>query len=328
MKKLISGIKPTGELTLGNYIGAIKQFIEFQKNYETYIFVADLHAITTPQDKTSLRKRIKDIVAIYIACGLNEKDTTIYLQSENPYHAHLGWMLNCYTYIGELNRMTQYKDTIKNESKGNITSGLYTYPVLMASDILLYDADIVPVGDDQKQHVELTRNIAERFNNKYGNVFIIPEPIIPKDGARIKDLQNPTKKMSKSSELDKGCILLLDSPQLIRKKIMSAVTDNDNKIIFDVKNKPGISNLITIYSSLEHITKKETEERFKDSNYGQFKDAVANSVIKTLEPIQKKYNELINSNVIDEILDKGIKKVLPLAEAKCKEVEEKIGLGR
>jgi len=328
MKKLVSGIKPTGNLTIGNYIGAIKQFIELQNQYESLIFVADLHSITVPQSKNELRHTIKNVVALYIACGLDPEKTTIYIQSENPYHAHLSWILECHSYIGELNRMTQFKDVAKKQNDTTITCGLYTYPVLMASDILLYDADIVPVGDDQKQHVELTRNIAERFNNRYGKTFKIPKPIIAKEGARIKDLQNPTKKMSKSDESDKGSILLLEPIESIRKKIMSAVTDTDNKIIFDELNKPGISNLITIYSTLENIPIKEVEQKFENASYKDFKIEVSNVIIKTLEPIQKKYQELINAKIIDSILDNGIKKVIHIAQNKCKEVEQKIGLGR
>jgi tryptophanyl-tRNA synthetase len=266
MERLVSGIKPTGGLTLGSYIGAIKQFIELQNNYESYVFVADMHAITVPQIKDELQRNIKDMVAIYLACGLDPKHTTIYIQSENPYHAQLSWILGCHTYLGELNRMTQFKDKNQKDGGSNLSCGLFTYPVLMASDIVLYDADIVPVGEDQKQHVELTRNIAERFNNKYGYTFKVPKPIIPKEGARIKDLQNPTKKMSKSDDDHRGCILLLDEEDAIRKKIMSAVTDSDNKIYFDEENKPGISNLMTIYATLNNMTIKEVEQKFEDSN--------------------------------------------------------------
>lgn len=326
MKKLLSGIKPSGSLTLGNYIGAIKNFVEMQKDYESYIFVADLHAITVPQPKEELKKNIKDILALYIASGLHMDHTTIFLQSENPYHTELSWMLECHTYLGELNRMTQFKDkTAKGES--NLSAGLYTYPILMASDIILYDADVVPVGEDQKQHVELARNLVERFNNKYGETFKMPTPIITKVGARIKDLQDPTKKMSKS-DTDKGTIYLLDDLDVIRKKIMSAVTDSDTQVRFDEVNKPGISNLMTIYSSLTGKSMPEIEELFKSSNYGIFKGAVADVVVKEIEMLQAKYKEVINSNMINEILDKGLEKTLPMAKAKCEEVKEKIGLSR
>lgn len=328
MERLVSGIKPTGGLTLGSYIGAIKQFVELHKSYESYIFVADMHAITTPQEKKELRNNIRDMVAIYLACGLEPDNATIYIQSENPYHAQLSWILECNTYLGELNRMTQFKDKNRKEGSKSLSCGLYTYPVLMASDIILYDADVVPVGEDQKQHVELTRNIVERFNNKYGSTFKMPRPIIPEAGARIKDLQNPKMKMSKSDSDSRGCILLLDEENVIRKKIMSAVTDSDNKIIFDEENKPGISNLMMIYASLKDIKLDEVERKFVNSNYGEFKKAVADAVINTLKPIQEKYKEIINSSLIDEILNKGIEKVIPLAKDKCLEVQEKIGLGR
>lgn len=326
MKRLLSGIKPSGSLTLGNYIGAIKNFVAMQNEYESYIFVADMHAITMPQERENLRKNIKDIIAIYVACGLDYNKNTIFLQSENPYHTELSWMLECHTYLGELNRMTQYKDKA-NKGNTNLSAGLYTYPVLMASDIILYDADVVPVGEDQKQHVELTRNIVERFNNKYGETFKVPTPVITKVGARIKDLQEPTKKMSKS-DTDKGTIFLLDNLDLIRKKIMSAVTDSDTQIIFDEVNKPGISNLITIYATLTSKSIKEIELQFVGSNYGTFKKEVAEVVVNEIERIQNKYHEIINSNLINEILDKGLAKTLPIAKAKCDLVKEKIGLTR
>ncbi len=328
MERLVSGIKPTGELTLGSYIGAIKQYIELQKKYESYVFVADLHAITVPQEKEELRKNIKDIVAIYLACGLDHKKTTIYLQSENPYHAQLSWILECNTYLGELNRMTQFKDKNKKSDNKSLSCGLYTYPVLMSSDILLYDADIVPVGEDQKQHVELTRNIAQRFNNKYGETFKIPRPVIPAEGARIKDLQDPLKKMSKSDDDHRGSILLLDKEDVVRKKIMGAITDSDNKIYFDEENKPGISNLMTIYGSLCNMKLEEVEEKFKDSNYGTFKKEVADVIVETLEPIQNRYKDIISSFLIDEVLDEGLAKVIEIARTKCLEVQERVGLGR
>ena len=328
MKRLLSGIKPTGELTLGNYIGSIRQFIEMQKEYESFIFVADLHALTIYNDPKELNNRIKKLVALYLACGLNPDENTIFLQSENLYHTALSWVLECNSHIGELNRMTQFKDKSQGKNNESIGCGLYTYPVLMASDILIYDADVVPTGIDQKQHVELARNIAERFNNKYGNTFKIPEPIIPQIGAKIKDLQNPSKKMSKSDDNPKGYILLLEDPEIARKKIMSAVTDSDAIIKYDEENKPGISNLMTIYSSLTNKSFKEIEEEFKDCNYGIFKAKVADTVVELLTNIQSKYNEIINSNIINEVLDNGLKKVLPLSEAKVKEVYKKIGLGR
>ncbi len=328
MKRLLSGIKPTGELTLGNYLGAIKQFVDMQKDYESFIFVANLHAITVYNDKEELLKRTRDLVAIYLACGLDAENTTIFLQSENNYHTNLGWVLECNAYVGELNRMTQFKDKSKNKSENAITCGLYTYPTLMAADIILYDADVVPVGIDQKQHVELTRNIAERFNKRYGQTFKIPEPIISEITQKIYDLQNPTKKMSKTEENPKGCITLLENPAAAAKKIMGAVTDSDNKIKYDPENKPGISNLITIYSALTNVPIKDVENKFKDSNYGTFKKAVAEVVSQFLTDLQAKYQEIINSGKVDEVLDKGIKKAREIAQAKVKEVYEKVGLSR
>ncbi|MBQ6686950.1 MAG: tryptophan--tRNA ligase [Bacilli bacterium] len=328
MERLLSGIKPTGELTLGNYIGSIRQFIEMQKNYESFIFVADLHAITVHNDPEILKERIKKLVALYLACGLDPKENTIFLQSENLYHTALSWVLECNSYIGELNRMTQFKDKSQGKNNESIGCGLYTYPVLMASDIIIYDADVVPTGIDQKQHVELARNIAERFNHKYGETFKIPKPVIPKVGEKIKDLQNPTKKMSKTEENPKGYILLLEEPEIARKKIMSAVTDSEAIVKYDEINKPGISNLMTIYSTLTNKSFAEIEKEFSGCNYGTFKTRVADVVVELLTNIQTKYNEIINSNLVDEVLNNGINKVLPIAEAKVKEVYKKIGLGR
>ena len=328
MKRMLSGIKPTGELTIGNYIGAIRQFVEMQNDYESFVFVADLHALTIYNDPTELRKKIRSIIAIYLACGLDPKQTTLFIQSENVYHANLSWVLECNSYIGELSRMTQFKDKSKGANNESISCGLFTYPVLMASDILIYDADVVPVGIDQKQHVELARNIAIRFNNRYGETFRVPEPIIREVGAKIFDLQDPTKKMSKSSESDKGCIMLLDDPERARKKIMQAVTDSDNKVIYNLEEKPGISNLLTIYSSLKGISIEKAEMEFSQSSYGEFKKAVADCVVDFLNSLQKKYNEIINSNIIDEILDESNKKGEALAKSKVKEVYDKIGIGR
>ena len=328
MKRLLSGIKPTGELTLGNYIGAIKQFVLMQKDYESFVFVADLHALTIYNDPLVLKRRIRDIIAVYLACGLDPKYTTLFIQSENVYHANLSWVLECNSYMGELSRMTQFKEKSANKNNEAISVGLFTYPDLMAADILMYDADVVPVGIDQKQHVELARNIAERFNNKYGETFKIPEPIIDELGAKIYDLQNPTKKMSKSEENPKGYIMLLESPESARKKIMSAVTDSEAKVYYDKENKPGISNLLTIYTSLTGISMDEAVEKFKDAGYGEFKSAVADAVVNFLEKIQTKYKSIIESNTIDKILDESNKKVNAISKAKLDEVYEKIGLSR
>ncbi|MGM9876445.1 MAG: tryptophan--tRNA ligase [Bacilli bacterium] len=326
MKRILTGLQPSGELTLGNYIGGIKGTIERQDKYESFIFVPDMHAITIKQDRELLKERIKKNVSLYLACGVDPEKNVIYLQSENLYHANLSWVLECNTYIGEASRMTQYKD--KSSKRENVTVGLFTYPVLMAADILLYDSDYVPVGIDQKQHVELARNIAERFNKNYGETFVVPEPLIPKVGAKIMDLQNPTKKMSKSDDTYKGVILLLDEEKVIRKKIMSAVTDSESKVYYDPENKPGISNLLTIYSSLKEINIKEAEEHFKDYNYGNLKKEVADLVVEKLLIIQDKYNKLINSPEIDKILDRGKEITNNIAKKKLEEVFNKVGLGR
>ena len=326
MKRVLTGLQPSGELTLGSLIGSISQMVKYQEEYESFMFVPDMHAITVKQDPKLLKERIIKNVALYIACGLDPSKNTIYIQSENLYHANLSWVLECHTYIGEASRMTQFKD--KSKKQENVTVGLFTYPILMASDILLYDADYVPVGIDQKQHVELARNIADRFNKMYGNTFKLPEPLIPEVGAKIMDLSDPTKKMSKSDATGKGVIYLLDDEKTIRKKIMSAVTDSDNKVIYDPINKPGISNLLTIYSSLKKIDAKKAEEHFKDYNYGNLKKEVADTVVETLLDIQNKYNEIINSDKLNEILDNGREITEKIAKEKTYEVFKKVGFGR
>ena len=326
MKRILTGLKPSGELTLGSLIGGIRQTVKYQEQYDSFIFVPDMHAITVKQDRDELRERIRKNVALYIASGIDPEKNTIYLQSENLYHANLSWVLECTTYMGEASRMTQYKD--KTGKGENVTVGLFTYPILMTSDIILYDADYVPVGIDQKQHVELARNIAERFNKTYGETFKVPEPLIPEVGAKIMDLQNPTRKMSKSDDSYKGVILLLDDEKTIRKKIMSAVTDSEGKVYYDVENKPGISNLLTIYSALKNIRLKEAEEYFKDYNYGNLKKEVADIVVEVIMNIQEKYNNLISSSKIDEILDRGKEITNKLAKEKMEEVFNKVGLGR
>ena len=326
MKRILTGLKPSGELTLGSLIGGISQMVKLQDEYDSFMFVPDMHAITVKQDPKELRERIRKNVALYLACGVDPNKNTIYLQSENLYHANLSWVLECTTYMGEASRMTQYKD---KSSKGeNVTVGLFTYPILMAADILLYDADYVPVGIDQKQHVELARDLALRFNKTYGDTFKMPEALIPEVGAKIMDLQDPTKKMSKSDETYKGVILLLDDEKVIRKKIMSAVTDSENKVYYDRENKPGISNLLTIYSSLKNISIEEAENYFKDYNYGNLKKEVADLVSSVLLDIQDKYNEIINGTMLDDILDKGRDITLEIAKKRTLDVFKRVGLGR
>ena len=324
MKKMLSGIKPSGRLTLGNYIGAIRKFVEYQDEYELYVFIANLHAITVAQDKAELKKNTKDLIALYLACGLDPKKVTIFLQSDVHEHAELGWILTCNSYMGELQRMTQYKDkTAKGET--GITAGLFTYPSLMAADILLYDAEYVPVGIDQKQHVELTRNLAERFNNRYGETFVIPEPVVAKVGAKIYSLQNPTKKMSKSEENPKGTIDLLDEPSLARKKVMSAVTDSLGIIQYDPENQPGISNLLTILSSLNGESIESIVNRYEGKGYGEFKKEVGQQVFDFLADLQKRYNEIIASGMAEQVIKEGNEKASFIARKKLSKVKRKIG---
>lgn len=326
MKRMLSGIKPTGQLHLGSYIGALKHFVEYQDDYEMFAFIANLHCITVPQDPVTLQKNLKDCVALYLACGLDPKKATIFLQTDVKAHAQLGYILCCHTYMGELNRMTQFKD---KQAKGekNLSGGLYTYPALMAADILLYDADYVPVGDDQKQHVELTRDIAERMNHRYGDLFTVPEPLIAKVGARIMSLNDPTKKMSKSDNNEKGCIYLLDDLKKARKKIMSAVTDNEAHVHYDPENQPGISNLMQILSSLSDDRPfEDIEKEFDGKGYGDFKRAVADAVCAKLEEIQAKYNEIVSSDVLETVLTQGAEKANRIAEAKLAKVQKAIGM--
>ncbi|MBU0997168.1 MAG: tryptophan--tRNA ligase [Firmicutes bacterium] len=330
MKRIVSGIKPTGTLTIGNYIGAIKQFVALQKAMpedEFFLFIADLHALTTPQEPAELRQRIKEIAGMYLACGLDPERTVLYIQSEIKEHAELGYLLQCFTYMGELERMTQFKDKSKKQDV-LLTSSLFTYPALMAADIILYDADYVPVGEDQKQHLELTRDIASRFNNRYGDFFTVPEPIIPKVGARIMDLQDPSKKMSKSDETDKGYISLFDEPSVAAKKIKSAVTDSIGIIQFDPQNQPGIANLLTIYSSLENESIDSIVSKYSNLGYQEFKSDLSIIVSNTIQSIQEKYQSIVNSNQLDEILDKGRDQAQIIAYKKLEKCKRKIGLGR
>ena len=327
MKRILTGLQPSGCITLGNYIGAIKQMVKYQEEYDSFIFVADMHAITVPQDPDELSKNIKSLIAIYLACGVDPQKNTIFIQSENLYHANASWILECLTPYGELGRMTQFKD--KSQKHQNFSSGLLTYPVLMASDILLYDTDYVPTGQDQKQHVELARNIAQRVNNKYKKeIFKVPEPLIPEDGAKIMDLQDPSKKMSKSSDNPKGVIYVLDDEKSIRKKIMSATTDSEMKIAYNPETQKGITNLINIYTSLTGMSVEEVVKKYEGQNYGTFKKELANIVVETLLPIQEKYNELINSEELDSILDQGRDKTTEMAKQKYLTLKNSVGLHR
>jgi tryptophanyl-tRNA synthetase len=328
MQTIFSGIQPTasGGITLGNYLGALKQFVELQNDYNCYFCIVDQHAITVPQDRLELRKNIRSLAAIYVAAGLNPEKSTIFIQSEVPAHAQAGWMMQCVSYIGELERMTQFKD--KSSGKEGVVAGLLTYPPLMAADILLYGTDIVPVGDDQKQHIELTRDLAERFNKKYNDIFTIPDIRINKNAARIMSLAEPTKKMSKSDENQKATIFVLDEPKVIEKKIKSAVTDSEGIVKFDKDNKAGISNLLSIYSAFTGETIGQIEQKFEGKNYGEFKQAVADVVIEGLRPLRERYHEILNSEELDQILDNGAQKAQMVANKMLKKMENAMGLGR
>lgn len=327
MKRMLSGIKPTGRVTLGNYIGAIKPFVSYQDEYEMIVFVANLHSMTIYQEPKDLRKNTKDLISLYLAAGLDPKKVTLFLQSDVLEHAQLGWYLGCMVSMGELSRMTQYKDKASKLKKDeSIGAGIFNYPSLMNADILIYDPDYVPVGEDQKQHCELARDIAERFNNRYSETFKLPESLVPKVGGRIMDLQNPTKKMSKSDETGKGCIYILDDINVSKKKIMSAITDSDNAIYYDVKNKPGISNLLTIYSILSGESIDALVERYQGVGYGQFKKDLAEVVGNELQKIHDKYNEINQGNYIDTILNEGADKARYMARKKLAKVERKIGI--
>ncbi len=323
-KSILTGIQPSGVITLGNYIGAIKQMVRMQDEFKSYIFIADMHAITVPQDPKILHENIRSLVALYIACGIDPDKNIIFIQSENEYHANISWLLECNTPFGELSRMTQFKD--KSSKNANFYAGLFTYPVLMAADILAYDVDYVPVGIDQKQHVELTRNIAIKFNKKYGETFKIPDAYITKEGTKIMDLVNPDKKMSKSSENQKGVIRMLDDINTIRKKIMGATTDSDCLIHFDPENKPGISNLINICVALTGKSIQEIEAMFAGKNYGDFKHFVADIVTTEIEAIQGRYQKIINSPELDKLLDENVAITRALAKEKFLLIKEKMGL--
>lgn len=326
MKRMLSGIKPTGQLTLGNYIGAIKQFIEYQDEYELYIFIADLHALTLPIDPKELRKNTKDLISVYLACGLDPEKVVLFKQSDVHEHAELGYIMACNSYMGELSRMTQYKDkTAKMTTNDSIPTGIFIYPTLMAADILLYDADYIPVGIDQKQHVELTRDLAIRFNNRYSETFVVPEPITPKMGAKINSLSNPEKKMSKS-ESEKGTIYLLEDLNITRKKIMSAVTDCENEVIYDPEKKPGISNLLTILSVLTNTSIESLVSEYQHAGYGTFKKAVADVVCEKLGKLQQKVKDIQSGSLIDQILETGAQKATYTARKKLSKVYRKVGL--
>lgn len=326
MRTIFSGIQPSGTIHIGNYLGAMKQFVELQNSFNCYFCIADEHAITVPQDRLELRKNIRSLAAFYLAVGIDPNKATLFIQSEVPAHAQAGWMLQCVAYVGELERMTQFKD--KSAGKESVSAGLLTYPPLMAADILLYSTDLVPVGEDQKQHLELTRDLAERFNKRYLEIFTLPDIKLSNSGARIMSLQDPTKKMSKSDPNQKAFISLLDDPKLVDKKIKSAVTDSEGVVKYDKERKPGISNLLDIYSNFSGLSIEELERKYDGAGYGAFKADLVDVVNEGLAPIQKRYYELIESEELDRILDKGAEKANIVAGKMLRKMENAMGLGR
>lgn len=331
MKKVVfSGVQPSGNLHIGNYVGAIRQWVKLQEreDLEMIFCIVDLHAITVPQDPKVLREKNLELSALYLACGLDPLRSKIFIQSENHYHPYLAWIFDCITPFGWLKRMTQFKEKSEKQ-KEKASVGLFNYPALMAADILLYDTELVPVGEDQIQHIELTRDIAERFNRLYGEVFVIPKALVNRTVARIMSLQDPTKKMSKSDPNPKSRIELLDDPDTIRLKIKKAVTDSGREIFYDPEKKPAISNLLAIFSELSGKSIKDIEEEFQGKSYVEFKEALGEVVIETLKPIQNKFKELIEEkDYLRKVLDEGRKYTLERAEKKVKKVKELLGLGR
>ena len=324
-KIILSGIQPSGEYTLGSYLGALKNWAELSDEYDCYYMIVDMHAITARQNPAELRRRAIEQIAQLVACGIDPEQNTLFIQSHVPAHAQLAWVLNCYTMFGELSRMTQFKDKSARNAE-NINAGLFTYPALQAADILLYQADLVPVGGDQKQHIELTRDIAIRFNGIYGDVFKLPESYIPKVGARIMDLQEPTNKMSKSEIADGGCVLLMDKPEDIMRSFKRAVTDSETAVKYDMENKPGVSNLIQIYSACSGKSFDDIEKEFDGQGYGVFKQRVGEVVAETLRPIREESLRLQSDKTyLEEIYRRGAEKASFAAMKTLRKVYKKIG---
>ena len=323
-KTIFSGVQPSGKLTLGNYLGAIKNFPLLQEEYNCIYCVVDMHAITVRQDPAALRRQTLEVLAQYIACGLDPEKSVLFIQSHVPAHAELGWVLNCYTMFGEASRMTQFKDKSAKHAD-NVNVGLFDYPVLMAADILLYQTDMVPVGVDQLQHIELARNIAQRFNGVYSDTFVMPEPYIPKTGAKIMSLADPTRKMSKSDENANGFVLLMDKPEDIMRKFKRAVTDSDSRIIVS-EDKPGVSNLISIYALATGKTIEQVQEEFQGKGYGDFKPAVGEAVVELLRPIREKTEDLLkNKDYLEQVYREGAQKASYLARKTLDKVYRKVG---
>ncbi|OKP99822.1 tryptophan--tRNA ligase [Paenibacillus sp. P46E] len=322
-KKVLSGIQPSGSLTLGNYIGAIKNFVKLQEEHECYFMVVDLHAITVSQDPAALRENSESVAALYLAAGIDPAISNVYMQSHVQQHAELGWIMTTLTAMGELERMTQFKD--KSSGKDSVGAGLFVYPSLMAADILIYNADLVPVGEDQKQHLELTRDLAGRFNHRFGEFFTVPEPYIPEVGARIMSLDDGTKKMSKSNPNPGSYIALLDPPDVIRKKISRATTDSGREVIFDPATKPEISNLMSIYAECSGMTLQQIADRYEGQMYGGFKKDLGEVLVATLEPLQQKYQEIRSSGALTDILAEGAERARNVAAQTLAGVKERMG---
>lgn len=325
MKRVFSGVQPTGNIHLGNYLGALKQFVELQDDNECIYCIVDLHSITVPQDPKELRKHILDVAALYLSIGVNPKKSTVFVQSDVSGHSELSWILTCSSYTGELSRMTQFKD--KSRGKESAPAGLFTYPILMAADILLYDTDIVPVGNDQKQHIEICRDIAIRVNNRFKDTFVIPDGRFLKEGARIMALDDPTKKMSKSAENIHSRISLLDEDSKIKKSIMRATTDSDGEIRFDPENKPGVSNLLNIYSALSGKSIDDIVADFAGCGYGDFKKELVEITKEALVPIKQNFNEIRETEELKQILRDGADRANTIAEKTMKRVKANFGLG-
>ncbi|MBR1476732.1 MAG: tryptophan--tRNA ligase [Lachnospiraceae bacterium] len=324
-KMLLSGIQPTGVFTLGNYIGAIRNWGQMQEDYDCAYFIADLHSLTVRQEASELKKRIKEAYALLLACGIDPEKSIVFIQSHVPTHAELGWILQCYTQFGELSRMTQFKDKSAQHPE-NVNAGLFAYPALMAADILLYQPDFVPVGVDQKQHIELTRTIVNRINGIYGDVFKMPEPYIGKSGAKIMSLQSPDKKMSKSDENPNGYVTILDEPNVIMNKFKRAVTDSETEVVFR-EGKDGINNLMTIYSVLTNKSLEEVQKEFEGKGYGDFKKAVGECVVDALTPIRENYARLIKDNAyLEECYKKGAEQATRISYRTLAKVKKKVGL--
>ncbi|MBP1992052.1 tryptophan--tRNA ligase [Paenibacillus eucommiae] len=323
MKRVLSGIQPSGQLTIGNYIGALRNFVKLQHSHSCYFMIVDLHAITVPQEPAALKEQTESVAALYLAAGIDPAKASIFLQSQVSAHAELGWLLTTLTYMGELERMTQFKD--KSSGKESVGAGLFTYPSLMAADILLYKADLIPVGDDQKQHLELTRDLAVRFNNRFGELFAMPEPYMPEIAGRVMSLDDASKKMSKSNPNAASFIAILDEPDVIRKKLSRAVTDSGREVKYDPQNKPEVSNLIGIYSHFAELSVAEIEAKYEGQGYGPFKKELAEHIVSVLEPIQQRYKEIRSSGAVHDVLKKGAEEAAIVANETLREVKKLMG---